>query len=272
MRETVNTWNGYQGLKGRVVLITGAGSGIGRALAFLCAESGCKLAIVDRNRHSSEVVAREAMDRGSPLSIPIGADVSVETEVAHAFEETENSLGIPTAICANAGIDIGGPFHELEAGQWQRTIAVNLDGVFFTLRRAISVMLRARTGGSIVCISSPAASVGFAAGGAGAYSASKGGVSALVRSLAIEYAGRGIRVNAVVPGATETNLMWANTDPAMIDHFRTQLATEIPLRRLADPQEPAKAAMWLFSNDSSYVTGTHLVCDGGILAKASISF
>jgi NAD(P)-dependent dehydrogenase (short-subunit alcohol dehydrogenase family) len=268
----VNTEIGYQGLRGRVALITGAGSGIGRALALLCADCGCKLAIVDKNRHSSDVVASEAMDRGSPLAISIGADVSVEAEIEHAFEETEKSLGIPSAICANAGIDIGGPFHELEVGQWQRTIAVNLDGVFFTLRRAISEMLRGRIGGSIVCISSPAASVGFAAGGVGAYSASKGGVSALVRSLAIEYARCGIRVNAVVPGATETPLMWSNTDPAMIDRFRTQIETEIPLRRLAEPQEPAKAAMWLLSSDSAYVTGAHLVCDGGILAKASISF
>lgn len=261
-----------QSMRDRVVLITGAASGIGRALAILCAKEGCMLAIVDKNRESGELVAREAMEHGSPLSISIAADVSLENDIELAFTETEKRLGVPTAICANAGVDIGGPFHELATTQWRRTMAVNLDGVFFTTKQAISRMLREKTGGSIVCVSSPAASVGFGAGGATAYSASKGGVSALVRSLAVEYAHCRIRVNALVPGATETPLMWSNIEPVMIPHFRNQLASEIPLRRLADPQEPAQAALWLLSDDSAYVTGAHLVCDGGILAKASISF
>jgi NAD(P)-dependent dehydrogenase (short-subunit alcohol dehydrogenase family) len=258
--------------KDRVVLITGAGSGIGRALAILCAERGCKVAIVDKNKQAGEMVAREAMNAGSPASIPFAADVSLEEDVEHAFAETDRHLGVPTAVCASAGIDKGGSFHDLSAALWRQTMAVNLDGVFFTAKHAIREILRANRKGSIVLVSSPAAYVGFAAGGAGAYSASKGAVSALVRSLAVEYAHLGIRVNAVVPGATETPLAWSNVDPEKIPELRRQLSTEIPLGRLAAPHEPARAALWLFSDDSAYVTGSSLVCDGGILAKGSISF
>ena len=111
----------------------------------------------------------------------------------------------------------------------------------------------------------------FASGGAGAYSATKGGISSLVRCMAVDYARHGIRVNAVVPGATETRLMWNNTDPADIDALRAQIGKEVPLGRLATPEEPARAVLWLLSAESSYVTGTQLICDGGILAKASLS-
>ena len=125
--------------------------------------------------------------------------------------------------------------------------------------------------GAIVVCSSPAAFVAFASGGTSAYSASKGGVSALVRSLAIDYAQNGIRVNAVVPGPTETPLMWAAVPTSQREEVRQQVLREVPLRRIANPSEPAAAALWLLSDEAAYVTGSHLVCDGGVLAKASIS-
>ena len=259
-------------MEGRVVLITGAASGIGKALALLCAEQHCRVAIVDRNEAAARSVAADAMNRGATSTISIGADVSVEAEVERAFTETEQRLGIPTAVCANAGIDRGGRIHELSAERWREVMAVNLDGVFYTAKYAIRSLLRIHTSGSIVCVSSPAAVVGFSAGGVGAYSASKGAVSALVRSLAVEYAREGIRVNAVVPGTTETPLAWANVSIGDIPEFRKRLSAEIPLGRLARAEEPAAAALWLLSDESNYVTGSHLVCDGGILAKAAISF
>ena len=132
-------------------------------------------------------------------------------------------------------------------------------------------MVEARAGGSVVCTSSIAAFAGFAAGGAGAYSATKGGISSLVRCLAVDYASHGIRVNALVPGATETRLMWNNVQPEQVHQMREQLSREIPLGRIANPEEPARAAIWLLSDDSSYVTGTQLVCDGGVLAKSALS-
>jgi len=125
-------------------------------------------------------------------------------------------------------------------------------------------------GGSIVCVSSPLAVVATP-GGSGAYSASKGGVSALVRSLAVDYARRGIRVNALLPGPTETDLMWATVSAEEIDSTRELVAGEVPLGRLATPEEVARAAIWLLSDEASYVTGAQLPCDGGVLAKASIS-
>jgi len=132
-------------------------------------------------------------------------------------------------------------------------------------------MLAAGRGGSIVLCSSPAAFAGFAAGGASAYAASKGGVSALTRTLAVDYARYGVRVNAIVPGPTETPLMWAAVPDGGRAAMRVQIEAEVPLGRLADPEEPARAALWLLSDEASYVTGSHLVCDGGVLAKASVT-
>jgi NAD(P)-dependent dehydrogenase (short-subunit alcohol dehydrogenase family) len=132
-------------------------------------------------------------------------------------------------------------------------------------------MLQAKIPGSIVCTSSPTGFVALSAGATGAYSATKGGISSLVRCMAIDYARYGIRVNAVVPGATETRLMWSNVNPKDVPQMRDAVSREIPLGRLAEPEEPARAVLWLLSDESSYVTGSHLICDGGILAKASIS-
>jgi NAD(P)-dependent dehydrogenase (short-subunit alcohol dehydrogenase family) len=154
---------------------------------------------------------------------------------------------------------------------WRTILAINLDGVYLACKHAIWDMLAAGKGGSIVLVSSPAAFVSFAAGGASAYSASKGGVSALVRCLAVDYARNGIRVNAVVPGPTETPLMWANVAAEKKDAVRQRICAEVPMGRLADPSEIATAIAWLLSDESSYVTGSHLVCDGGVLAKGSIS-
>jgi NAD(P)-dependent dehydrogenase (short-subunit alcohol dehydrogenase family) len=259
-------------MKNRVVLITGAGSGIGRAISLLSADLGGRLAIVDLDLVAARATAQEASSRGASAALAIEADVSVAEEVERAFAETEQRLGVPTAVCANAGIDRPGKTHELAPEAWQHVIGVNLGGVFHTCKYAIQRLLHAKSSGSIVCVSSPAAMVAFAGGGADAYSASKGGVSALVRCLAVEYAKNGIRVNAVIPGTTETPLAWSNFDADKIPDLRRQLAAEIPLGRLAQPEEPARAVLWLFREESAYVTGSHLVCDGGILAKGSISF
>jgi NAD(P)-dependent dehydrogenase (short-subunit alcohol dehydrogenase family) len=193
--------------------------------------------------------------------------------VASAFAETVKSLGPGSlyGVFANAGMDTGGFLHELPFDTWRRVLDTNLTGVYLTCKYALQHLIQAGTGGSIVCTSSPAASVAFAAGGAGAYSASKGGISAMMRCMAVDYARYGIRVNAVVPGATETKLMWANVDPAAMPEMRQRICAEVPMGRLASPDEPARAVVWLLSDDASYVTGSHLVCDGGILAKASIS-
>jgi len=252
-------------------VVTGGGAGIGRAVAIQCAARGDRVAVLDIDGLAAHDTAAAARAAGAGAALGVECDVSHEESVARAFEQSANSLGPLYGAFANAGMDAGGWLHELPAETWKRVLDTNLTGVYLTCKYALQQILKAGTPGSIVCTSSPAASVAFAAGAAGAYSASKGGVSALVRCMAVDYARYGVRVNAVVPGATETRLMWANVDPQAVPEMRRGICAEVPLGRLASPDEPARAVVWLLSEESSYVTGSHLVCDGGILAKASIS-
>ena len=190
--------------------------------------------------------------------------------------ECEEQLGMPTAVLANAGIERDGPAHELPVEDWRTVLEVNLTGAFLTARAAIGALLDADARGSLVVTSSPAAFLGFAGGGNAAYAASKGGLSAMARSLAIDYAARGIRVNAIVPGATDTPLLVANVPQderaAARAAIRADARAQIPLGRMATPGEIAEAALWLWSDASSYVTGSHLVVDGGLLAKSANTF
>lgn len=257
--------------KARTIVVTGGGSGIGRAAALLCAKRGDNVAVLDKRGSSATATADEAKRAGAISAIGIECDVSIEDQVSEAFRVILQQLGAPYGLFANAGIDTGGLIHELPLTTWRLVIETNLTGVFLSCKYALQAMLAAGTPGSIVCTSSPTGFVALAAGGAGAYSATKAGISALVRCMAIDYAQHGIRVNAIVPGATETPLMWNNVLPEDVPRMRTQVSSEIPLGRLAQPEDPARAVAWLLSEEASYITGSHLVCDGGILAKASIS-
>jgi len=251
------------------VVVTGGGSGIGRAAALLLAAEGSAVAVLDRDRDAAAAVAEAAAD--SPGVVwPIECDVAQQADVSAAFDEAEARLGSVRGLFAAAGVDLSGFAHEMTVARWHEVLAVNLTGTFLVAREAIRRMVAVGRGGAIVLCSSPAAQVAFA-GGMSAYAASKGGVSALTRSLAVDYAPHGIRVNALVPGATETPLMWASVAEDERPEMRRVVEAEIPLGRLADPIEPATAAVWLLSDGASYVTGSHLACDGGILAKASIS-
>jgi NAD(P)-dependent dehydrogenase (short-subunit alcohol dehydrogenase family) len=247
------------------ILVTGGARGIGLAIARLAAPAGVPVAIVDRD---ADALERAASALGGDCLL-VACDVRDEAQVRAAFETALNEFGSLQGVVASAGIDRSAPFDELPTADLDDVLAVNLRGTALTCREALRRMLPAGAG-SIVCVSSPFAFVGGPAG-TGAYSASKGGVSALVRALAVEYGPRGIRVNAVLPGPTETDLMWANVDPADVPAAREQVAGELPLRRLAEPDEPARAALWLLSDAASYVTGAQLACDGGVLAKASVS-
>jgi NAD(P)-dependent dehydrogenase (short-subunit alcohol dehydrogenase family) len=215
--------------QGRTILVTGGGSGIGRAAALRCAERGDRIAILDIDGKSAEDAAAKAQAQGATAAIGIRCDVTAEGEVARAFEQSAARLGPVYGVFANAGMDAGGVLHELPFETWKRVLDTNLTGVYLTCKFALRQLLAAGTAGSIVCTSSPGAFVAFAAGGAGAYSASKGGISALVRCMALDYARYGIRVNAVVPGATETRLMWANVAPEDLPKMRQQVCTEVPI-------------------------------------------
>jgi NAD(P)-dependent dehydrogenase (short-subunit alcohol dehydrogenase family) len=255
----------------RTIVITGAGSGIGRAVTVACARRGDNVVALDISPQSVAKTAEESLAAGAAGAIGLVCDVSDETQVEAAFMQACDSFGPPYGVFANAGIDIGGLIHEMPLARWELVLRTNLTGIFLTCKHGLRQMLGAKVPGSVVCSASPAGFVAQAAGSCGAYSASKGGISSLVRCMAIDYAPFGIRVNAVVPGATETGMMWNNVPPAQRDAMRAQLYREIPLGRLGQPEDPARAVLWLLSDESDYVTGSHLVCDGGILAKSSIS-
>jgi NAD(P)-dependent dehydrogenase (short-subunit alcohol dehydrogenase family) len=256
------------GLAG-VVAVTGAASGIGRAAALACAERGASVAALDLQGDAAEAVAAEALERGAPAATGLVCDVREEGSVAVAIGRAVAELGPLRSLVTCAGIDRGGLVHELSAEQWSDVLTTNLTGTFLACKYALEHMLAHGAGGSIVCTSSPFAEVS-APGGASAYCASKGGVSALVRSLALDYAPHSVRVNAIVPGATETPLMWANVRAAEVPAVRGQISRQLAAGRLAQPGEIAAGITWLLSDAASYVTGSHLVVDGGLLARAAI--
>lgn len=260
-----------ESMPARTIVVTGGAGGIGRAVVLLCAARRDNVAILDKNAEAGKKTAAEAMQLGARHALSLVCDVRFEEQVQKAFKIVSNKIGPPYGLFTSAGIDLGGLVHELPATTWRRVLDTNLTGTFFACKHAIRKMRQAGVCGSIVCASSPTAFIALAAGASGAYSATKGAISSLVRCMSIDYASYGIRVNAVVPGATETSLMWSNVPAKNIPHMRNILRKEIPLGRLAQPEEPARAVAWLLSEDSSYVTGSHLICDGGILAKASIS-
>jgi NAD(P)-dependent dehydrogenase (short-subunit alcohol dehydrogenase family) len=258
------------------VLITGGASGIGAAVATLAADARARIAVLDIDESGARAVVDDALARGAVAALAIRADVRNEDEVEAAFARCGAELGTPTAVLANAGIELNGPSHEMPRGDWTSVLEVNLTGVFLTARHAIRRMLAAGVSGSIVCTSSPNAFVGFAGGGNAAYAASKGGISSMVRSLAIDYAPHGIRVNAVVPGATDTPIMLSGVPAQEQARIHAELVerarSEVPLGRMARPSEVAEAVVWLWSERASYMTGSHLVCDGGLLAKSANTF
>ncbi len=258
------------------VVVTGAGSGIGRAVVVACARRGARVAALDVDAARAVSAAAEAIAAGSPQAVGIRCDVSAEASVQESFERAVDVIGGLDGVCANAGIEINAPLHEFELRQWTRVLDVNLVGMFLTCREAVRRMVAAGSTGSIVCTSSPAAFVGFSGGGNSAYAASKGGVSAFVRSAALDYAPHGIRLNAVVPGATDTPMLVAglaeHARSEELERIRSSAQGQIPLGRLGRPEEVAAAVAWLLSAEASYVTGAHLVCDGGLLAKSANDF
>jgi NAD(P)-dependent dehydrogenase (short-subunit alcohol dehydrogenase family) len=256
------------GLPGPVV-VTGGGSGIGRAAARACAKRGAPVAVLDLNGATAEDAADQARDDGARISIGLECDVRLEESVASAIGNAAPALGEIRGLVCCAGVATEGLVHELPLERWNRVVETNLTGTFLACKHALAQMLDHGRGGSIVCTSSPVAEVAVP-GGVSAYIASKGGVSALVRSMAIDYAAHSIRVNAIVPGATETPLMWGDLPEAEIPAAREQVNQRLPVGRLGTPEEIAEGIVWLLSDSSGYATGSHLVIDGGLMARASI--
>jgi len=243
-------------LAGKRALVTGAGSGIGLAIAARFAREGARVVLVDV---SSERVSR-ACDEIGDGAFGIEADVSAEAEVAAAVDQGVRQLGGLDVLVANAAISHtdDARVHELDTEVWRATFHVNLDGLFFTCKHGVRALL-ASGGGAVICTASPTGMYGLSPGH-DAYSASKGGVLALTRVMANDYAREGIRVNALVPGFTETGITTgAFADPESLE----RITSTIPMGRAARPEEIANAALFLASDEASYVTGAALVVDGG---------
>jgi NAD(P)-dependent dehydrogenase (short-subunit alcohol dehydrogenase family) len=249
-------------LEGRSALITGAGSGIGREAAILFAGEGAHVVVCERDESSGrETVRRIERDRGRALFVR--ADVSVAADVEAAVSACVARTGGLHVLFNNAGVFPAGDGSPVDTPEdvWHQVIDINLKGVFLGCKYGIPAML-ASGGGSIINTASFVAVVGAATSQI-AYTASKGGVLAMTREIAVEYARRGIRANALCPGPVNTPLLAEFlADPVV----RARRMVHIPIGRLAEASEIARAALFLASPDSSYVTGSTFLVDGGITA------
>jgi len=249
-------------LTGRVAIVTGASTGIGRATAFALAAEGASVVVADVDVERGEQVARDITDKGE-TAVFVRTDVSDDASVAALIAETVARFGGLDVAFNNAGIEGSpAPTAECTPENWQRTIAVNLTGTWQCMRHEIPQMLQ-RGGGVIVNMSSVAGLVGFAS--IPAYTASKHGVAGLTKAAALEYADKHIRVNAVCPGVIDTEMVDRFTG-GQPDAKAELLATE-PIARLGQPQEIADAVVWLCSDRSSFVTGQAIAIDGGFVAR-----
>jgi NAD(P)-dependent dehydrogenase (short-subunit alcohol dehydrogenase family) len=244
-------------LEGRIALVTGAGSGIGRATALVFAAEGAHAYVTDVNGDAAETVAAEIVKAGGSATA-LTADVSRGQDVTAMFRAVETAHGKLDVLANNAGLNVRGDFRHLSDADWVAIREVNLDGVVRVARDGFS-LLHASKRGSLINVASIMAHRGLRQ--LTAYSATKGAVTALTRGLAVEYAPFGIRVNALCPGFVETAL----TERVLkMPALQKALVDSTALRRLGQPQEIARAALFLASDEASYVTGAELAVDGGM--------
>lgn len=249
-------------LQGKVVLITGAASGIGRETALLFASEGARISVADLDSSSADRTVAD-IRKGGGDAIFIRADVSLDADCRRMISETERAFGRLDVLFNNAGIMLSEDDDAVRTPEsiWEKTMAVNLKGVFLGCKHGIPALRRAG-GGSIINTASFVALMGAATPQI-AYTASKGGVVAMTRELAVIHAREKIRVNALCPGPLRTELLMKFLDT---EEKRQRRLVHIPMGRFGDAKEIARAALFLASDDSSFMTGATLVVDGGITA------
>jgi NAD(P)-dependent dehydrogenase (short-subunit alcohol dehydrogenase family) len=245
----------------RSVLVTGAGSGIGRATSQLFAAEGARVVAVDQDEADAEKTVALIKEAGGD-ALAIAADVSSEADCRGMVERTVAAYGKLNIAFNNAGVGASGfAVADEEEIAFSRLIDVNLKGVFLSMKYEIPAMLAAG-GGAIVNTASVAGLVGER--GIGAYAASKHGVVGLTRTAALDYIGRGIRINAVCPGATRTRILAEWFQDPKVEQF---ILSRHPIGRIAEPEEIGRAVLFLASDDASFVVGQALAVDGGLTAQ-----
>ena len=246
-------------LKDKVVLVTGAGRGIGEAIALLFAEEGANVVVNDVNEADAHSTAEKIKDRGRQARLVIGS-VTVQDIVQRMVDTAVQEFGTLDILVNNAGIIRDARLHKMTEEQWDRVIEVNLKGAFLCTQCAARVM-REKGYGKIVNLSSA-----MWKGNPGQlnYSAAKAGIIGLTRTAAKELAPKGINVNAIAPGLILTDML-KSTPPAILEQMQKNLATTVPLNRLGSPRDVANVALFLASEESSYVTGEVISCDGGLI-------
>jgi NAD(P)-dependent dehydrogenase (short-subunit alcohol dehydrogenase family) len=247
-------------LRGRVALVTGAGSGIGRASALALAAAGADVAALDIDQDAAIDTAARVVALGR-RSIGVFVDVSSEPSVQEALTRTVGALGRLDCAHNNAGISgTFAPLADYPTDVWHSVLDIDLTGVFLCMKYELRLFAE-QGSGSIVNTSSAGGAIGMPYGSG--YVAAKHGVVGLTKTAAIEYAGYGIRINALLPGMTRSPM----TD-CMTDDLREHFIDRHPVGRCAEPEEIAAAVVWLCSSESTFVTGAELAVDGGLLAGA----
>lgn len=248
------------GLNGRVALVSGAGSGIGRAVALELAAEGADVIVVDIDPTRAEDTAKTIANAGGKAHA-IACDTTSEEQVLACAREVREWRGPVTAICLAAGIGASGSIEEMDLETWRKVMSVNLDGHFLTLKHFIGPMVDAG-GGSIVTIGSTGALISRHPDSAAVYGASKAGLVQLTRHVAARYGSHGVRANIVHPGSTMTNFGESILGTKAMGH---QPITA-PIGRRADPSEIAAPVTFLLSDRASFITGQAVAADGGLTA------